>query len=178
MRRFSDPLSKVKVASPCMADWDTMVGNDRVRFCGHCQLNVFNLSAMTRAEAERLIAGSEQRLCVRFYRRRDGSILTQDCPVGLRALRRRISRVRNAVAATLFGFFTGLGGTIAFRGWERMLEDSMLNLHAEITMGSMTAEPVKKPMLEPPDTVTVGKMEWRGKPIRRRSFRQRPSSGD
>ena len=86
MSRFSDPLSRVRVASPCPADWDRMIGDERVRFCGQCELKVYNLSAMTKTQAEDLVCGTEGRLCVRFYRRRDGSILTQDCPVGLRAI--------------------------------------------------------------------------------------------
>ncbi|HET6647853.1 MAG TPA: hypothetical protein VFH01_11050, partial [Pyrinomonadaceae bacterium] len=91
MSRFNSPLDRVRVASPCKADWAQMIGTDRVRFCGQCNLNVYNLSSMTKTEAESLIAGTEGRLCVRFYRRADGSILTQDCPVGLRAIRRRLS---------------------------------------------------------------------------------------
>jgi len=81
MARFTNPLARVRVASPCKADWDEMIGTDRVRFCGQCSLNVYNLSAMTRDEAESVIAANEGKLCVRFYRRKDGSILTQDCPV-------------------------------------------------------------------------------------------------
>src|SRR5688572_11430868 len=79
MSRFSDPLSRVRVASPCPADWDKMIGDERVRFCGQCELNVYNLSAMTRTQAEDLIAGTERRLCIRYYRRKDGSILTRLC---------------------------------------------------------------------------------------------------
>jgi hypothetical protein len=88
-----------------------MTGDERVRFCGQCELNVYNLSAMTKAQAENLIVRTEGRLCVRFCRRRDGSILTQDCPVGLRALRQRMSRIRRAVAGLLFGFFAGAAGS-------------------------------------------------------------------
>ena len=87
MARFKHPLDRVQVAAPCKADWDEMIGTDRVRFCGQCSLNVYNLSAMTRDEAESVIAANEGKLCVRFYRRKDGSILTQDCPVGLAAIR-------------------------------------------------------------------------------------------
>jgi hypothetical protein len=82
MARFKNLLDHVRVASPCRADWDQMIGSDRVRFCGQCNLNVYNLSGMTRDAAESLIARNEGRLCVRFYKRRDGSIITQDCPVG------------------------------------------------------------------------------------------------
>ena len=108
MRRFRSPLTNVSVAAPCPADWDSMIGGDRVRFCSQCQLNVYNLSAMSKFEAESLIARTEGRLCVRFYRRRDGSILTNNCPVGLRALKRRASRIKRAVASSVLGFLAGI----------------------------------------------------------------------
>lgn len=109
MSRFNNPLDRVRVASPCKADWAQMIGTDRVRFCGQCNLNVYNLSSMAKTEAESLIAGTEGRLCVRFYRRADGSILTQDCPVGLRAIRRRLSYLAKAASAAVLSFFAGLG---------------------------------------------------------------------
>src|SRR5689334_15547988 len=82
-------LDSVAVASPCAADWNQMRGDDRVRFCGQCQLHVYNLSDMSRREAETLINTHEGRLCGRFFRRADGTVLTRDCPVGVRAVRRR-----------------------------------------------------------------------------------------
>jgi len=109
MARFNNSLDHVRVAAPCKADWDQMIGSDRVRFCGQCSLNVFNLSAMTRSEAESLIARTEGRLCVRFYRRSDGSIITKDCPVGLQAIRRRVSYVAKAISSMVLGLFAGLG---------------------------------------------------------------------
>lgn len=109
MRRFTNSLDKVSVATPCPAEWDRMVGGDRVRFCGQCQLNVYNLSAMSRDDAESLITRTEGRLCVRFYRRRDGSILTEDCPVGLRALKRRTVRLRTALISSVLGLLAGIG---------------------------------------------------------------------
>lgn len=109
MARFNSPLHKVRVAAPCNASWDAMVGNDRARFCGQCNLHVYNLSSMSRSEAESFVARSEGRTCVRFFRRADGSILTENCPVGLRALRRRLSSVSRAVASALLSFLAGLG---------------------------------------------------------------------
>ena len=82
MSNLNSPLKDVRIASPCSADWDKMYGDDRKRFCGDCKLNVYNLSGMTREEAEGLIMRAEGRLCVRFYKRRDGTVITQDCPVG------------------------------------------------------------------------------------------------
>jgi hypothetical protein len=98
-------LDNVHVAAPCPADWNKMAGDSHVRHCCECNLNVYNLSEMTRKEAENLIRTHEGRLCVRYYRRADGTILTQNCPVGLKALVRRISRIAAAVitAATSLG---------------------------------------------------------------------------
>ena len=90
MSAATSPLETVRIANPCPVSWDAMTGDDRVRFCEQCSLNVYNLSAMTRPEAERLITATEGRLCARFYRRADGTILTQNCPTGLRALKRRL----------------------------------------------------------------------------------------
>jgi len=109
MARFTNRLNHVRVAAPCKADWDQMIGTDRVRFCGQCSLNVYNLSALTRDQAESLIAANEGRLCVRFFRRSDGSIITQDCPVGLRAVRARVSYWMKAMAATVLTFLTAIG---------------------------------------------------------------------
>ena len=109
MNKFTNSLDNVKIASPCSQDWNQMIGNDRRRFCGDCKLNVYNLSGMTRTEAENLLANSEGRLCVRFYRRADGSILTEDCPVGWAQVKRRVSKTAAAVASLLFGLLTSAG---------------------------------------------------------------------
>lgn len=114
MARFNNSLDHVRVAAPCKADWDQMIGSDRVRFCGQCSLNVYNLSAMARLDAESLIARTEGRLCVRFYQRRDGSIITKDCPVGLQAIRRRVTYVAKAISSMVLGLFAGLGVHEAF----------------------------------------------------------------
>jgi hypothetical protein len=109
MKRFTSPLRNVKVASPCLADWDRMIGDERARFCGQCELHVYNLSAISTVEAESLIARTEGRLCIRYYCRKDGSIITQDCPVGLGRLKQRAARIKRAVASLVLGFLAGLG---------------------------------------------------------------------
>jgi hypothetical protein len=109
MKRFANTLGRVRVAAPCEENWDEMRGDDRVRFCARCSQNVYNLSAMTRGEAERLVVGNEGRICVRFYRRKDGTILTRNCPAGLIKLRRRVSRVATATAAAAISFLAGVG---------------------------------------------------------------------
>lgn len=142
MSRFSNPLSKVRVASPCPADWDSMIGDERVRFCGQCELNVYNLSALTKAQAENLIVRTEGRLCVRFYRRRDGSVLTRDCPVGLARLKQRMSRIRRAVASMLLGFFAGAAGSYAVNGFETVLDEPH-------TLGVIAVSEIHQPVYSP-----------------------------
>jgi hypothetical protein len=80
MERFA--LERLEVASPCTASWQNMRGNEQVRYCSECKRNVYNLSAMTGGEALELVQQHESNLCVRFYRRKDGTVLTADCPVG------------------------------------------------------------------------------------------------
>jgi len=80
-------LPRLRIASPCSESWEAMRGDERVRHCSRCERDVFDLSAMTRAEAETLLRGHhalpEGGLpCVRLYRRSDGTVLTADCPVG------------------------------------------------------------------------------------------------
>ena len=86
-----------------------MFGNERVRFCSQCKLNVYNLSDMTKNEAEELVSRADGRLCVRYYMRRDGSIITNNCPVGLRRIKRRLSRVATAIGSAVVSFLAGVG---------------------------------------------------------------------
>ena len=117
MGQRTSPLDHVSVAAPCDAGWDNMVGNARMRFCGKCNLNVYNLSEMTKSEAERIIVQAEGRLCVRYYRRADGTILTRNCPVGLRALKRRLSRIAGVCASGLISFLAGILAATGWREW-------------------------------------------------------------
>ena len=97
----TDNLDRLRVASPCPTSWEQMSGNERVRYCELCNLNVYNIAALTRKQAVALISETEGRFCGRIYRRSDGTVITKDCPVGLRAIRRRVTRTAGAVFATL-----------------------------------------------------------------------------
>ena len=156
---FTNSLDDIRVASPCRSDWNQMYGDDRRRFCAECKLNVYNLSGMTRDEAERLVMNSEGRLCVRFFRRKDGTILTQDCPVGWKAVKKRASRIAVAVSSIVAGFLTGAFSLRAI--------DSAISM---LPIGDVPSPVVEKPsarwiMGEVPDVietrgrVTVGKLQ-------------------
>lgn len=93
--------------------WEHMapVGDgERVRHCGECNLNVHNLSGMTRHEAEAFLksVAPGQRVCGGFYRRADGSVMTRDCPVGLRLARLRLAKAMTRMAAAAALVFTGV----------------------------------------------------------------------
>jgi hypothetical protein len=118
MRESTNPLDKIKIASPCSANWDEMYGSDRKRFCAECKLNVYNISEMTKNEAENFILRSEGRLCLRIYRRQDGTVITRDCPVGWARVKRRISRVYSAALGLAGGFLAGALGLGALRELE------------------------------------------------------------
>jgi hypothetical protein len=107
MRDPNRLLDDIRIASPCTASWDAMTGDDTARFCGECKLNVYNLSSLTAGEAAALIERAEGRLCVRLYRRNDGTVMTRDCPVGVRAAVRRATRAAGAAMAAILGLFSG-----------------------------------------------------------------------
>ena len=100
-------LEKLRIAHPCPARWEMMEGDDRVRFCQTCKKNVYNLSALQRSEAEALVAQHEGKMCATFFKRTDGTVLTADCPVGVRKTRARFVRRITTAAAALFGLFGG-----------------------------------------------------------------------
>jgi hypothetical protein len=150
MARFNSPLDNVRIASPCNADWDQMHGNERARFCGQCNLNVYNLSSMTKAQAELLIEQTEGRLCVRYFRRTDGSVLTKDCPVGLRAFRRRMSYVARAVSSLVLTFLAGVG----------LYQIRRPLMGAPVIMGDVILEPhlLPPPSIQYPEEAIMGVM--------------------
>jgi hypothetical protein len=106
-------LEDLQIASPCHAEWSDMQGDERVRFCGLCEKNVYNLAGMSRQEATALVTDREGSVCIRMYRRADGTVLTSDCPVGVRAALRRARREMLLAAATGVAAITAL---IAFLG--------------------------------------------------------------
>ena len=116
-------LDQITVTTPCPVSWDAMHGADQVRFCKQCRQHVYNLSEMTVAQAVQLIEAKQGRLCVQLFRRRDGTMITADCPVGWRWLFFKRLRRRMAWAAWLCcGHKENTPCCLgwAFVGWERI----------------------------------------------------------
>lgn len=116
MSRFETPLKNLKIASPCSADWNTMAGDERKRFCGECKLSVYNLSGMTSYDAENLLRNAEGRLCVRYFERVDGTVLTKDCPIGWNRVKQRGILIATAALSAFLALFSGI---VMFAGLTR-----------------------------------------------------------
>jgi hypothetical protein len=102
MSKRANLLDQINVASPCSADWDSMIGNEQARFCQHCSLFVHDLSNITRKDAVKLVASSKGKLCVRYYRHQDGVVHTSTHAQPLTQIKRRLSRIAaGAFTATL-----------------------------------------------------------------------------
>lgn len=151
MQNFSNPLDKIKIASPCGANWNEMIGDNRKRYCADCKLNVYNLSNMTREEAESFLINSEGRVCLRISQREDGTVLTQNCPVGWQAVKKRVSQASTAAFALVLGFF---GGIFSFES----LKSFRPPINYEKVPESLPKTENKKSFNEPDEVISFGGM--------------------
>ncbi len=113
-------IDEMYVASPCDVPWSSMTGDSTVRHCGECKKNVYKLSLLTRVEANQIIQEHEGNLCLQLYRRFDGTVLTADCPKGLRMIRvqylKSRARVLAAIAAIVGIFGLSLNSCKSYMG--------------------------------------------------------------
>lgn len=73
------PLESLRIAEPCHADWSAMNGDQRSRHCAACDLQVTDLTQLTRHEAEALLATRTPggRVCVRYTVDAAGKLVTR-----------------------------------------------------------------------------------------------------
>jgi hypothetical protein len=109
-------LEDLTIAAPCPAKWEAMTGDDRVRHCELCKLSVYNVAALTAAEALDLVTKSEGRVCARLYKRADGTVLTANCPVGVKAAWRRVAWAAAAAAVVVLTVSTVVSAKLAGSG--------------------------------------------------------------
>jgi hypothetical protein len=126
-------LDLIEVPNPCTVPWESMQGDDRVRHCGQCRQNVYHLSKMSKEEAEELILQKEGKLCVQFYRRADGSVVTRSC-AAVRLWRGLVS----TVTLTCLGVLT-------FFGLTRVMQSAPANS----TLGGFIGSSIKPPAHSP-----------------------------
>jgi len=83
-----------RISSPCPKSWDDLVGDNRLRYCSQCKLNVYNFAEMGREEVERIVRRSEGRICGTLFVRGDRTATLRDCPSArARTLTRRALKV-------------------------------------------------------------------------------------
>ena len=117
VRRSLSVLDTVQIARPCPADWEGMrpvagQARERVRHCEDCRLRVYNLSSLKRADAEALLQSSEGRLCIRLYRRDDGTVLTADCSYIRRFVEKSSAGARRLAWIAACGMAAVLGSAV------------------------------------------------------------------
>lgn len=150
-------LDEIRVSTPCREDWDEMSGDDRVRSCSACSRSVYNIAAMTAAEAAALIAGREGRLCARIIRRADGTVITSDCSADRptprpRPALRRVHALAIVLVALLLAW-AGRGTSGPHPSGPGVTLDDWIRW-AEVSLGLRPA-PASAPIFSPP-TVTMG----------------------
>lgn len=62
------------VPKPCHAEWASMSGDERKRFCAECGKHVYNLSAMTERESQKFAGETQGRECVAYVRTGEGNM--------------------------------------------------------------------------------------------------------
>jgi len=143
MRKPAIDLDDVCVAAPCPVKWESMEGDERVRFCSLCELNVYNVSKMTRKEATEFLESEAMQagqVCVQLHRRPDGTLLTRDCPVG-----RRLADAfkKRAVAAVAF-IVALLNGSPAIAENDREIKQPQEKKQVPVFPGMICPPPVNK----------------------------------
>lgn len=147
-------LDVLEIEDPCPLPWSALSGEGRVKHCGTCDKNVYHLSRMTRDEAEALLHEHGDNLCVQFYARKDGTIVTADCkPARLEKARRAARRAMlgaGAMMAGLLAFTMGLAALLV--GW--VSRDTAAPVVSKLQATQKVLQPMMPmPLIPVPETV-------------------------
>ncbi len=154
---------QLRIASPCEESWESMQGDGRSRFCARCKLNVFNVKDLSELELRALFVKTEGKLCGRVYQRKDGTVLTKDCPTGLAKVRRKaLAGMMLAVSlvVAVIGFRFGAQSSCATgeeETWFARLFDKRVVAARETLRATHTFGPIIEE-LYPRPTKLMGKM--------------------
>ncbi|MBV9924171.1 MAG: ankyrin repeat domain-containing protein [Acidobacteria bacterium] len=136
-RHLPKPHELLRVSEPCEADWGSMSGDARSRFCARCRKHVHNMSEVTPREALDLVLRSGGQLCMRIEHDSRGVPRTRSLAEPLYQLGRRASRL----VAGAFGAALTLCSAAAARAQEVIQEPAQQivntsNVPAEIKQES------------------------------------------
>ncbi len=101
-------IEDVRIAAPCPMSWNDMEGDDHVRVCRQCDKKVYDFTTLSPAEVLDLLDVHEGNLCAHMYGRPDGTMIVDNCPVGLAAVRRRARRLMGGLAAVVVLLITSV----------------------------------------------------------------------
>ena len=113
-----------KITSPCNQDWDSMTGNDRIRFCSHCQKSVHHLSAMSQKQINRLVARSKGQFCVRYSD-------VEPQPTKLYRIGKRVSRLAAGAFTASLSISSALAGNPPTQSSSSLIITSSVQLPAD-----------------------------------------------
>ena len=159
MKPALEILEQVRIASPCPVRWESMAGDAQVRRCSQCDRQVFNLSSMAADEALNLIYRTRGDVCVQLWRRKDGTLITSNCPAGAKTgIQRAWRRVRALTASfvallMLPGCFTRPGGGSApnATGASEAVADEVIQLGGKVMPLEPSHAEINAPAAEPKD---------------------------
>lgn len=97
----AEPSNPLQIRTPCPKTWGELEGDGAKRFCSQCALHVHDASQLTRAEAEELVAGAHERVCMRMKLDPHGAPIFLDSPQHEPSLAARVARWALPAAAGL-----------------------------------------------------------------------------
>lgn len=131
-----------EIKQPCTADWEKMRGDDKRRFCEHCQKFVHNVSAMSRTERAAFASPANRGECVLYCQRTDGKVANLSLLV---RLRRWFPFLRlacwSALVALLPVTLTGCMGVRCRPGDIRPIQPNATPTSSQTTGQSSSVEP-------------------------------------
>jgi hypothetical protein len=89
-------LDGICIAMPCSVGWDEMKGDNKVRLCGGCNKNVYNISEMSKKEAEEVLSAPTLP-CIQIARTSDGAIVTNEGTIGAKECATGIEEKSNVI---------------------------------------------------------------------------------
>jgi hypothetical protein len=139
---------RLRLVRGCDMRWENMVGDARVRHCGACDREVYDLTAMSADEVEAFVEARQHDLpCVRLHARPDGRY--QDGPCAP-AERRHLTRAALAAAGL------GLSGLLSVLASESHAEVPSAHRRADDIATHPFVEPIPEPCPWPAPEPTLG----------------------
>jgi hypothetical protein len=111
MKRFilkMNHLDRIQIKTPCFKNWDDMEGSAHRRYCGGCQKHVYDLSSLSRIEAEVLLRFKKCDLCVRYQRNEAGEMRNVSVRRRMRAWSVALCRKNRFVPTSLLAVVVAL----------------------------------------------------------------------